>query len=239
MRPRRPPWTRGLGSRRATRSASRPSILPSSPRITSSRRSRMQLSGEPFAEAMVAATSGGTAETTPLPRGRLLAERVLVDPALPPRTTAGPVGRIDLAGFSSGIESYEYSKQPMVNATLPSSPARGRLAPLRAFVLNPTAVTGTRRIAARPELVPAHGRRQQRSDPTLRERAVLGDGNILGWPRPLAHPPALVRHVLEPGDPADARHRVLDQASDDDPWPGRCALASDNQRVRLHLAPPP
>ncbi|HEY5242046.1 MAG TPA: hypothetical protein VIJ22_11295 [Polyangiaceae bacterium] len=67
----------------------------------------MQLSGEPFATAM----------------GRQLANysRDWVPPNIYFDSTKGSFGpRIDLPGFSSAVESYEYSKQPMNNLAFES-----------------------------------------------------------------------------------------------------------------------
>ncbi len=58
----------------------------------------MQISGEPFAEAMGRDLGGYSRD--------LLPTDLYSDPVL-------PLSWIDLAGFSSGVESYEYSKQPM------------------------------------------------------------------------------------------------------------------------------
>ena len=60
----------------------------------------MQISGEPFAEAMKRDLGGYSRD--------LLPTDLYADPS---PTSDGPW--IDLTGFSTGIESYEYSKQPM------------------------------------------------------------------------------------------------------------------------------
>lgn len=68
----------------------------------------MQLSGEPFAEAM-GRDLGGYSRDYSCP-GPVCAPSVYQDPALAQADDGGPVTRIDLAGYSSAIESYEYSK---------------------------------------------------------------------------------------------------------------------------------
>jgi hypothetical protein len=67
----------------------------------------MQLSGEPFATSMGRDLSAYSRDWTP--------PNIYFDPS---PTSFGPW--IDLPGFSSGIESYEYSKQPMNNLAFES-----------------------------------------------------------------------------------------------------------------------
>jgi hypothetical protein len=103
----------------------------------------MQLSGEPFAESMVASFA---------PRGRNLAyySRDHIPPNLyfAPSFTqpdAAPQGPTDIPGFSAGVESYEYSKQPMNNVNLESGAGTSLLfGPL----VNPDAKTGAPAVAA-------------------------------------------------------------------------------------------
>ena len=67
----------------------------------------MQLSGEPFAESMGRSLSGYSRNWRP--------PNIYFD------TSVGSFGpRVDLAGFSSAVESYEYSKQPMNNLAFES-----------------------------------------------------------------------------------------------------------------------
>ncbi len=86
----------------------------------------MQISGEPLAEAM--GRDLGNYSRDHLPTD------VYFDTAA---TSGGPW--IDLPGFSTGVESYEYSKQPMNNLELESGAGTSLLfGPL----VNPTAVPG-------------------------------------------------------------------------------------------------
>jgi hypothetical protein len=71
----------------------------------------MQLSGEPFAEAMGRDVAGYARDYTC--QGSVCSPSVYADPEAPLVDGGAPEPVIDLAGFSSGIESYEYSKQPM------------------------------------------------------------------------------------------------------------------------------
>jgi hypothetical protein len=98
----------------------------------------MQLSGEPFAEAMGRDLRGYRRDYSCAES--LCSPSVYWDPALPPADDGGPVGRVDLAGFSSAIESYEYSKQPMNSVAFESGAGTSLLF---GPVLNPDDVTGT------------------------------------------------------------------------------------------------
>jgi len=86
----------------------------------------MQLSGEPFAEAMGRSLSGYSRD--------YLTPDMYFDPA-----SGGTVGQIDVVGFTSAVESYEYSKQPMNNVAFESGAGTSL-----AFgpVLNPKGETG-------------------------------------------------------------------------------------------------
>ena len=93
----------------------------------------MQLSGEPFAEAMGRDLSGYTRDYAC--QDAICSPSMYVDPA---STDGGSV--VDLAGYSSGIESYEYSKQPMNNIAFESGAGTSLLF---GPVINPTGATGT------------------------------------------------------------------------------------------------
>jgi len=116
----------------------------------------MQLSGEAFAETMVWPDVA--------PNGRVLSgySRDHLPPNLyfppqlnPPGTIpAQAIGLVDLVGFSSGIESYEYSKQPMNNVNLESGAGTSLLfGPL----VNPDGKTGAAAVAAEREWVQTLG----------------------------------------------------------------------------------
>src|ERR1700733_6551845 len=97
----------------------------------------MQISGEPFAEAMGRDLNGFSrdfvCQLSPCQAS------IYYAPALNNGLAGGPNGRIDLPGFSSGVESYEYSKQPMNNIAFESGAGTSL-----AFgpVINPSGATG-------------------------------------------------------------------------------------------------
>src|SRR6185503_13102812 len=99
------------------------------------------ISGEPFAEAMGRDLGGYS-------RNYACQESVCssdgyVDPTLESDGGA-PIERVDVAGFASGIESYEYSKQPMNNVAFESGAGTSLVF---GPVLNPTGATGTNALA--------------------------------------------------------------------------------------------
>jgi hypothetical protein len=135
----------------------------------------MQLSGEPFAEAM-GRDLGGFARDYSCQES-VCSPSVYVDPMERAVDGGAPEPVIDLAGFSSGIESYEYSKQPMNNVAFESGAGTSLLfGPLS----NPDGVTG----AAALKLAQAFiGHVADETNVT--SRVVVGeppDGSPLGWP---------------------------------------------------------
>jgi hypothetical protein len=94
----------------------------------------MQLSGEPFAQAMGRDLSGYSRNFAC--QDSVCSPSVYADPAADPNLPP----RIDLAGYSSGIESYEYSKQPMNNIAFESGAGTSLLF---GPVLNPGGASGT------------------------------------------------------------------------------------------------
>jgi hypothetical protein len=98
----------------------------------------MQLSGEPFAEAMGRDLSGYSRDFSC--QATVCDPSIYHDPALNGGVAGGPVFRDDLPGFASAVESYEYSKQPMNNIAFESGAGTSL-----AFgpVLNATGATGT------------------------------------------------------------------------------------------------
>jgi hypothetical protein len=98
----------------------------------------MQLSGEPFAEAMGRDLGGYSRDY--VCQEAVCSPSVYADPAATLADGGTPAPVIDLAGFSSGIESYEYSKQPMNNVAFESGAGTSLLF---GPVLNPDGVTGT------------------------------------------------------------------------------------------------
>jgi hypothetical protein len=92
----------------------------------------MQLSGEPFAQAMGRDLGGYSRDYAC--QLDVCSPSMYFDPAV----ADGP-GQIDLAGYSSAIESYEYSKQPMNNIAFESGAGTSLLF---GPVLNPSGATG-------------------------------------------------------------------------------------------------
>jgi hypothetical protein len=78
----------------------------------------MQLSGEPFAEAMGRDLAGYSRDY--FCQLSNCDPSVYDDPALNSGVAGGPMFRDDLPGFSTAVESYEYSKQPMNNIAFES-----------------------------------------------------------------------------------------------------------------------
>jgi hypothetical protein len=97
----------------------------------------MQLSGEPLAEAMGRDLGGYNRDYAC--QDAVCSPSMYFDPAAPDVDGGPAPGRIDLAGFSSGVESYEYSKQPMNNIAFESGAGTSLLF---GPVLNPDGVTG-------------------------------------------------------------------------------------------------
>jgi hypothetical protein len=109
----------------------------------------MQLSGEPFASSMVWIPFAPKGRNLSLySRDHIPSNLYFTDdPALNPPGTAptGLQGVVDVPGFSSGVESYEYSKQPMNNVNLESGAGTSLLfGPL----VNPDGQTGSQALAA-------------------------------------------------------------------------------------------
>src|SRR5580658_155164 len=78
----------------------------------------MQLSGEPFAQAMGRDLAGNSRDF--FCHSSLCSPDIYHDPALNNGVAGGKVGRTDIAGYSTAVESYEYSKQPMNNIAFES-----------------------------------------------------------------------------------------------------------------------
>jgi hypothetical protein len=97
----------------------------------------MQISGEPLAEAMGRQLKGYSRDF--VCQDPVCSASTYFDPALNAGVAGGPHGRTDLTGFSTAVESYEYSKQPMNNIAFESSAGTSL-----AFgpVLNPSGATG-------------------------------------------------------------------------------------------------
>ncbi|MFI5299258.1 MAG: hypothetical protein ACHREM_14280 [Polyangiales bacterium] len=179
----------------------------------------MQLSGEPFAEAM----------------GRVLAD--YSRDYLPPNiyfdtspTSTGPF--TDLAGFSCAVESYEYSKQPMNNLSFESG-AGTSLA--YGPVLNASGVTGAAACGLLRAQVQAFAV-DANTTGAARFSTTATTINPLGWPGLW---PALAPFVSF--DPAIAATDSVSQScsitSDDDPGLGGSLVSDDYEcdATGLHL----
>ena len=97
----------------------------------------MQLAGEPFAESMGRELGGYTRDYACQDAG--CQASVYSDPSSADGSTV-----IDLPGYASAVESYEYSKQPMNNIAFESGAGTSLLF---GPVLNPTGATGTDALA--------------------------------------------------------------------------------------------
>ena len=134
----------------------------------------MQLSGEPFAEAMGRQLAGFSRDFVCL--ATTCSPSIYYDPALNGGVAGGKNGRIDLSGFSAAVESYEYSKQPMNNIAFESGAGTSL-----AFgpVLNPDGKTGADALGtlrAWVQKIAVEANTGARIDTTV------GPNNPLGWP---------------------------------------------------------
>src|SRR4051812_16638959 len=128
----------------------------------------MQLAGEPFAEAMGRDLGGYTRDFAC--QDAACQASLYADPALPDPGD----GVIDLAGYSSAIESYEYSKQPMNNMAFESGAGTSLLF---GPVLNPTGATGTDALA----LAQTWFQHMGGGSNAYAYVTAPGPGNPLGW----------------------------------------------------------
>ncbi len=157
----------------------------------------MQLSGEPLAEAMGRDLSGYSRDF-PTPN-------VYFD--------ANGNPSIDLPGFSTAVESYEYSKQPMNNLAFESGAGTSLLF---GPIMNPGNATGTAALAI---LLPRiqHFAEGSNASPTF-VSAVDGTDpkNRLGWPGfwPTVHPYRSFDPTINAVNTVDETCSI---SSDDDP----------------------
>ena len=170
----------------------------------------MQISGEPFAEAM-GRDLGGLQPGLRLPAQRLLGEHLL-RPGAQRRRRGGPNGRIDFPGFASAVESYEYSKQPMNNLAFESG--AGDVAGLRTGRSTRAGATGADALRV---LRAGSSASAVEADTTARHR----DGgrhadNPLGWPGfwPTLQPFTSGTRTSTASNALDRRATI---SSDDDP----------------------
>jgi hypothetical protein len=134
----------------------------------------MQVSGEPFAEAMGRSLAGFSRDFAC--RAAVCQPNTYYDPALNDGVVGGKRGRADLAGFSSAVESYEYSKQPMNNIAFESGAGTSL-----AFgsVLNPTGKTGVDALQLLHDWVQKIA---AQANTGARIDMTDGPNNPLGWP---------------------------------------------------------
>jgi hypothetical protein len=135
----------------------------------------MQLSGEPFAEAMGRDLGGYIRDYSC--QAAVCSASIYHDPTI---DDGGDNAVTDLAGFSSAVESYEYSKQPMNNIAFESGAGTSLLF---GPVLNPGAATG----AAALTLAQGWIQRMSVESNAVSRFVVLpgadgGGGYVLGWP---------------------------------------------------------
>jgi hypothetical protein len=177
----------------------------------------MQISGEPFAEAM--GRDLGNYSRDHIPADLYFDKSPL---------SSGPW--IDLPGFSSGVESYEYSKQPMNNLAFESGAGTSLVfGPL----LNPTAQTGE----AANALLAARVQRFAEESNALDAFVFAPDaGNPLGWPGiwPTVHVFTDFDPTIDPTSVADTTCSIT---SDDDPGASGALITANYEcdATTLHL----
>ncbi len=135
----------------------------------------MQISGEPFAEAMGRDLAGYSRDYSC--QSDYCDPSSYFDPALNGGVAGGPIGRQDLAGFSSAVESYEYSKQPMNNIAFESGAGTSLLF---GPVVNPTGTTGAAALQGLRNWVQHMGGASNAASRFV--HADVTAGNPLGWP---------------------------------------------------------
>ncbi len=168
----------------------------------------MQLSGEPFAEAMGRDLSNYRRNV--VCQASVCSPSVYYDPSLGTDDAGEPIGRIDLAGFSSAIESYEYSKQPMNNISFESGAGTSLLF---GPVLNPGGVIGTDALALAQNWALHMGGASNVTGHFVPD-PVTGDYDALGWPG--------LWLTLQPFSSWDPSIAPTNQ--------GGCSLSSDDNR---------
>ncbi|HVV50336.1 MAG TPA: hypothetical protein VHO06_11795 [Polyangia bacterium] len=172
----------------------------------------MQLSGEPFAEAMGRDLGGYTRDYAC--QDAVCQASLYIDPANP---DAG-AGVVDLPGYSSGVESYEYSKQPMNNIAFESGAGTSLLF---GPVLNPTGATGTDALTLAQTWFEHMAGASEAAGKFV---PAVGPQNPLGWPGlwPVLQPFASWNPAITPTNEAGCS-----LSSDDNPGKNG-ALLSDN-----------
>jgi hypothetical protein len=187
----------------------------------------MQLSGEPFAQTMGRNLAYYSRDHLPT--------NLYFDPTIP-----GNGGRVDLVGFSTGVESYEYSKQPLNNVGLESGAG---LAAAFGPVTNPTGATGADAQAALRALVQGFGAASNGTSRFIHaattwpegQAGVTANNNPLGWPGlwPTMMPFSSFDPHIDPTDAAGS----CSITSDDDPGATGAIVSNDYEcdYTGLHL----
>jgi hypothetical protein len=197
----------------------------------------MQLSGEPFAQAMGRILSGFSRNYAC--QGSICSPSMYYDPTLDGgvdsdiRTATGASydgggGLVDLAGFSSAVESYEYSKQPMNNIAFESGAGTSLLF---GTVLNPLGLTGEEALTnAQTWFEHMAGA----SNATFRIVQSATPSNPLGWPGlwPTLQPFSSWNPSIKPTNDAGCS-----LSSDDNPGAAGALICDDYEcdYTTLHL----
>jgi hypothetical protein len=185
----------------------------------------MQLSGEPFAQAMGRDLGGYSRDYSC--QGGVCSPSSYYDPALA-NVDGGTTGVIDPAGFSSAVESYEYSKQPMNNIAFESGAGTSLLF---GPVLNPSGLTGTAALQLAEEWFRHMAAASNSAGRFITSFEAVS--NPLGWPGlwPTLQPFASWNPSIQPTHEAGCTI-----SSDDNP--GKKGLVCDNYECdynTLHL----
>ena len=171
----------------------------------------MQLSGEPFAQAMGRDLTGYTRDYAC--QDASCSPSMYSDPA---STDGSSV--VDLAGYSSAVESYEYSKQPMNNIAFESGAGTSLLF---GPVINPTGATGTDALMLAQTWFEHLGSESNAGGKYVQP---VGAGNPLGWPGlwPVLQPFSSWNPAIAPTNQAGCS-----LSSDDNPGKNGALLSDD------------
>jgi len=177
----------------------------------------MQLSGEPLAQAMGRDLSHYSRDHLPT--------NVYFDPTIP-----GDQGRVDLVGFSTAVESYEYSKQPLNDVGLESGAG---LAMAFGPITNPAGVVGSSAAAGLRALIQSFGSQSNGTSRFI--HSAESATNPLGWPG--IWPTMMPFTSFDPHiTPSDA-NSTCSISSDDDPGVSGAIVSDDYEcdYTGLHL----
>jgi hypothetical protein len=188
----------------------------------------MQISGEPFAQAMGRDLAGYSRDA--VCQLGVCTPGTYYDPALNGGVAGGPIGRTDIPGYSTAVESYEYSKQPMNNIAFESGAGTSL-----AFgpVLNPTMAIGADALAVLRTWVQKVAVEANTTARTV--SAAVTPNNPLGWPGfwPTLQPFAEWNPTIAPSDASTG----CSISSDDDPGASGALQCDDYECdcTSLHL----